>query len=267
MVSETLIAAVVVMSVSLVGAITTWKVLGAWMTRNLHYLISFSAGVFLVIALGLAREVFQEVTVVGSLMLIGFGALLLFVFGRILLGTHEHHDPSGHKHAYSKQDSARVMAADALHNITDGIILVPAFSVSLELGVVVTIGIVVHELVQEISEFFVLRDAGYTTQEALVRNFLVSTTILVGVILGFFLTQVEGIEIALLGLAAGGFFYVVFVDLAPHSLEQCKDRHSITTHVLAAVLGIVIMLGVNAVSTDVHDVQDDVEAETYLASE
>lgn len=261
---EIVVAAFAVMLVSLVGVVATWKILGNWMTRYLHYLISFSAGVFLVIALGLSREVLAHATVAGTLTLIGFGILSFFVLSRIAFGTHEHPDPSEHGHQHSKREGYRIMAADALHNITDGIILVPAFAVSTALGIIVTVGIVVHELVQEISEFFVLRDAGYSIKEALTRNFLVSATILIGVAVGMLLTQVEGIELGLLGLAAGGFLYVVFADLVPHSLKTCTNKYCTMFHLLWALAGVVIMLGVNVVTADVHQPEEAPHTDTFL---
>lgn len=250
MVIETIIAAVVIILVSLVGVVSTWKTFGGWMTRNLHYLISFSAGVFLIVALGLVGEVLENTSITNTLILVGFGVLSFFIFGRVALGTHEHHDPGGHtkEHKRTKREGRQVLLADALHNVTDGIILVPAFAVSVELGVVVTIGIVIHELVQEVSEFFVLRESGHTVKGALLRNFIVSMTILIGIALGFGITQVEGIELGLLGLAAGGFFYVVFSDLVPHSLKLCRDKYCTAFHLLWAFAGIVIMLGLNAIS-------------------
>jgi len=166
--------------------------------------------------------------------------------------SHHHHDPSDHSHTHSREGGRRVMIADGLHNTADGIILASAFALDIRVGVVVTIGIVVHEIVQEISEFFVLREAGYTAKEALIKNFFVSATILIGIAIGTSLSQVAGFESLLIGLAAGGFLYVVFLDLVPHSFEKCHSRHSFLSHGFAAVLGIVLMFGINSVSAFAH---------------
>ena len=252
MVWQMVTASLVVMLASLVGVVATWRVLGGWVSRNLHYLVSFSAGVFLVVALGLVREVSTEASGVAATTFIVLGALLFAALERLMPESHHHHDPSDDTHTHTRGSGVRILLADSLHNVADGIILVPAFLASTELGIAVALGIVVHEAVQEISEFFVLRGAGYSVRGALGWNFLVSATIFVGVAVSFTLSQVEGLEPLLLGLAAGGFLYIVFLDLVPHSLERCRSRHALLSHGFAAVLGIMLMFGLGAVLGDAH---------------
>ena len=42
-----LLATIVIIFVSLIGVIFAWKKLEHWVEKNLHHLVSFSAGVFL----------------------------------------------------------------------------------------------------------------------------------------------------------------------------------------------------------------------------
>ena len=65
---------------------------------------------------------------------------------------------------------------DAIHNVHDGIILVPAFLVSPVVGFGTALAILFHETVQEIAEFFILLGAGYSIKKALLLNLIVSTT-------------------------------------------------------------------------------------------
>ncbi len=89
----------------------------------------------------------------------------------------------------------------------------------------------VHELVQEVSEFFVLKQAGYSTKKALLTNFAVSSTILIGSIGGTFLLDTfSELELPLMGIAAGAFLVVVFQDLIPHSVRKAKAKASHLKH-------------------------------------
>jgi zinc transporter ZupT len=97
-------------------------------------------------------------------------------------------------------------------------------------------------MLQEISEFFVLREAGLSVRTALLYNFLVSSTILIGAIGGYFLLeQFEALEIPLLGLAAGSYLIVVFHDLIPHSINAATERGHYIKHVVFFMVGVALM--------------------------
>lgn len=246
-----ILAGLAIMLVSLSGVITTWRTIGLWMQKNLHYLISFAAGVFFIVAFGLSEEVFELVSVQNALIYIIIGFVLFVLFEKLFPESHHHHEESC-DHDPKPINSTKVLWADALHNIADGILLVPAFFISFELGLAVSIGILIHEFIQEVSEFFVLKEAGLTTKQALIRNFAVSSTILIGIAISFFLSQVGGLEPLLLGIAAGGFFYVVFVDLIPHSLSACGGSKGYAAHILWGIIGALVMIGVNTAFADTH---------------
>src|SRR5690606_11695982 len=109
-----------------------------------------------------------------------------------------------------------ILTGDTIHNIADGLVLVSAFSVSNEFGFFVTISILIHEIIQEISEYFVLRDSGFSRKKALSFNFLSSLSIFIGIFIGYVLIQNEIIQAVLLGFSAGIFLHIVFHDLLPY---------------------------------------------------
>ena len=231
-----LLAALAVMLVSLVGVIFTAGSLGAWMRKYLTYLATLSAGVFLIIAFHLANEAVEEggwlVAVSGVLL----GALLMEGIHYLLPNKHHHHGHA-HDHAHSPIDGRRVLISDALHNVGDGILLVGAFASNIFVGIAATIGVLLHEAVQEISEYFVLREAGYTHGGALVRSFAVSATILIGIFVATYLSSVDFILALLSGIAAGGFLSVVFHDLLPHAIHSVRANGGVIVHVVALLLG------------------------------
>ena len=247
------LGAFVIMLVSLSGVLFVWKRAGNWLEENLHYLISFSAGVFLLLAINVAIE---SVEFTGSAWLslaaLAVGIFLTWGVQLLFPETHHHHEKH-HTHRHSKAGARRIMFGDAAHNIADGILLVPAFVVDTRLGLAVLIGVLVHEFAQEISEFIVYKEAGYSTARALFLNFLVSATILIGIALGALLTSYDSLVGLLLALSAGSFFFVVGYDLVPNSLRKAEgSRRSITTAVLLMLVGVAAMYALGQLVPEGH---------------
>ena len=79
-----------------------------------------------------------------------------------------------------------------------------------------TAAVVAHEIPQEIGDFLVLLDAGYTRRRALLLNGLCSLTAIAGGLLGFFwLSEARALVPYALAVAAAGFIYISIADLVP----------------------------------------------------
>ena len=244
---EILLYSVLIMLASLVGVFSVWRRAGRAIERNLNLLVSFSAGVFIVIAYQLGIEVVEHSDTLGSgLVWIVIGLLAVWLLFKFLPSSHHHHDEASETHPHSRLNARRIMTSDALHNLGDGILLATSFAVSSSLGMLTALSIFVHELVQEISEFFVLRQAGYSTKSALILNFAISATVLLGALGGFFLLEsFETLEVPLLGLASGAFLVVVFHDLIPHSVRSSRHENLYWRHLLWFLIGAVLMFAVS----------------------
>ncbi len=241
-----LIAAFIIMLASLSGIIFASRRLGGWMEKNLPFLATFSIGIFAVIAWGLFEEALEHGNGIAVLISVGLGALLVKVLSTLIPKSYHHHEPHP-EHEHSKLDARRIIMGDAVHNIGDGLLLVPAFLADTRLGIATAAGILLHELVQEISEYFILRESGYTMKEALVRNFFASATIFLGVALSASISTIESLETPLIGLSAGGFLYIILRDLVPHTIWSIKKKGRGERHVQALVFGVLIMLGINTI--------------------
>ena len=240
---EILVASFLVMLASLSGKLITWRQAGPLVERNLHFFVSFAAGVLLVITYALSQEIIEHAgSLARGLPWIVAGAVLVLVGFRYLPHFHHHHDTAEADHTHTPIDANRILVSDGIHNIGDGVVIVAAFAASPLLGIASTVSILVHEVLQEISEFFVLRGAGLPVRTALMYNFLVSSTILIGSIGGYFLLeQFAAIEVPLLGLAAGSYLIVVFHDLIPHSFNSARERGHYGKHVMFFLTGIALM--------------------------
>jgi len=247
------------MLISLSGVIFAAGPLQRWMHRNLPYLATFSGGVFLIVVFHLLEESLQEGSVALAAGAVLFGAALMETLHHLFPNPHHHHSV-GHTHTHTPVDGRRVLLSDALHNVGDGVLIVASFSVGWYVGLIATIGVLIHEFVQEISEFFVLREAGYSIRDALTRNLLASTTILGGVAVAVYLASAEEIAVLFAGLAAGGFLAVILRDLLPHTIKAIRARGGASLHALALIVGIALMLGIQTAFPE----HEDTDSEEHL---
>jgi len=253
------ISSFVVMLASLSGVFLLWKSAGLFVERNLKFLVSLSAGVFLIIALGMANEALEHAESMQTGMLwIIVGLVGVFTIFKLLPTFHHHHDESEEGHAHSKLDVNRIIVGDAIHNVVDGILLASTFAVDPVLGIFTTTSIFFHEVVQEVSEFFVMKQAGFSTKKALLVNFAVSSTILIGSFGSFFLLeQFESLEVPLLGVSAGVYLLIVFFDLIPHSVRLSTKRIHYVAHLIWFLIGVGLMSGVFALTPHEHDHEEE----------
>ena len=235
---------IIVMLASLVGVLALWSRAGAFIERNLGFLVSFSAGVILIIDYHLTREAIEHAPSPGvAIVWIGIGAVALWLLFTFLPAFHHHHSNDEDDDPRHHLDPRRLSVSDALHNIGDGILLATAFGASSMLGIATAVSVFVHELVQETSEFFIYLRSGYPVKKALIVNFIVAATILVGALGGYFLLETfEALEVPILGLAAGSFFMVVLHDLIPHSVRSSETPAHYLRHAAWFLAGLLVML-------------------------
>ncbi|MCK4635266.1 MAG: ZIP family metal transporter [Candidatus Moranbacteria bacterium] len=236
------ISILIVITVSISGVFFIQKNLKKFLDKNLHYLISFSAGVFCL----LSYEMFHEAEHIldnfkYAILSFATGFFGIFIITKILPQIHEHHDSCcDHSHK-NKIEAKKILIGDAFHNVGDGIILTTAFLTSLPLGLAVSLSVIIHEFLQEISEFFVLKEAGFSTKKALVYNFLVSLTIIIGVIIALLFSNLNSINGIIIGITSGIFFNTVIVDLIPHGFKKKKHSDSKLIHISLLFFGILFM--------------------------
>lgn len=247
-----LVAAICIMLASLSGIFFVWKNTEKWMRRNLRYLITFAAGVFFVVSYNLfAESIEHDVALFTLLIVASLGALSLEVVSRIVPKSHHHHGVD-HRHTHNKLDARRLLLGDSIHNAIDGVLLVSAFIIDVRFGIGVACAIFLHEVVQGISEFFVLREAGFSAGTALVLNFIVNATILLGVVGGSLIASAELFVPLLTAFAAGSFVFVVTRDLLPSTFRDVSRNKNAPRHLLAGMLGVALMFSIGVLVPDAH---------------
>ncbi len=131
--------------------------------------------------------------------------------------------------------------ADGVHNFTDGILIGATWMFSPELGLTTTIGIILHEIPQEISDFGVLLRAGFSKKKALLFNFFSACTAILGTLMALWIgSELNHFSIFMLPLAAGGFIYLATNCLIPEILKN-TTLSKLSVYVLFVILGLFFM--------------------------
>ena len=154
-------------------------------------------------------------------MVILAGLFGFFFLEKILRLPHIHghaaeqHDHGGEHHAMQPA-AVLILVGDAFHNFVDGVVIATAFSVSVQLGVLTSLAVVAHEVPQELGDFTILLQSGWSARKAYWMNFFSAMATLPGALLGYVAIQAIEPHIPyLLAIAAASFLYIATVDLAP----------------------------------------------------
>jgi zinc and cadmium transporter len=206
------------------------------LSRLVDQLVSFSVGMLLGSAfLHLLPESlhmgadFHDIT---ATVLVGL--LSFFALERLSFFRHDHHHeldghdhPHGHDAAVAGKGGSSLLVGSTIHAFADGILIAAAFNVDWTLGLITALAIATHEVPQQIGNFFVLLNSGFSKPRALLFNLLTGSGALVGGVLGYFaLGQVGGLLPFVLAIAASNFMYIALSDLIPQLHAQADGSRS-----------------------------------------
>ena len=181
------------------------------------------------------------------------GLLAFFLLEKLAILRHSHHhegDGHHHSHGHDKREAGKagwmILVGDGMHNFTDGILIAAAFLANPELGIVTGLAIIAHEIPQEIGDFIVLLNAGFSRLRAYLFNLLCSLMAIAGGLLGYFtLDKASHMIPYVLVFASSGFIYIAVSDLMPQMQRRATLRESIP-QVLLIGLGVLIVLFLTA---------------------
>ena len=189
---------------------------------------------------------------IGLMVLIGFAVFLLFdILVRSVGGDAHHHH--GHcldhdANASTKKNTeltatSRIfnstillnLAADSLHNFTDGLAIGASFAASAghhnnesviallkSRGGMASLSVLMHELPHELGDFSILVSNGMSKRQAIAAQFSTAIAAFVGTIVGLLASAFDdtlGHEV-LLPFVSGGFVYLAACSILPELLEE-----------------------------------------------
>jgi zinc and cadmium transporter len=157
------------------------------------------------------------------------GIVLFFVLEKLVIWRHCHADDC----EVHGQAAPLILVGDAFHNAIDGVVIAAAFYASVPLGVAAAVAVVGHEIPQEVGDFAILLEAGYSRRRALLLNSLSAAATLPAALAGYFwLEQATGAIPYLLAVAAASFIYIATADLIPSLHHQTAPAASLRQLVL-----------------------------------
>jgi len=232
-----------------IAALLTVQVLG----RLVRDLVSLSAGVLLGTALlHVLPEAFESTARPHALFLtLLLGLLFFFLLEKAELYRHgHHHEGDGHAHHrhYDEEQAGRggwtVLLGDSIHNFCDGVIIAAAFLADVRLGVMTSLAIVAHEIPQEVGDYIVLLNAGFTRARALMFNALSGLASVAGGVIGYLVVGPwrEWFPY-LLVVAASSFVYIAVADLLPQLQRRLHWRDTLAqlAWIGAGLLSVVVI--------------------------
>ncbi len=234
--------------------------------------ISFAIGALLAVAFwGLIPHAFEEVNPEQFQVLSGTilaGILGFFILEKLLIWRHCHsgsceahnddHD-HGHNHGH-KSAGTLIIIGDGIHNFVDGVLIAAAFLTDVKLGIVTSLAVAAHEIPQEVGDFAILLQSGYSKSKALFYNVLASFTTVIGGVLAYYsLEDLHNVLPYFLALASSSFIYIAVADLIP-SLHKKTDIKTSLHQITLIIAGVLVI-------SSLHGIAHDIEIDGYSSDE
>ncbi len=225
---------------SLVGGILLLKNYNAAKRISL-FLVSFATGTLLGTSFfGLLPEAAGTLGLEKAMSFSVAGIVLFFILEKVLILHHHHaHDKKSkkEKHIFNYL----LLVGDTVHNFIDGIIIAVSFLVSFPLGIISSLGVISHEIPQEIGDFSILLHGKMEKKKILIYNLLSALSTPVGAVLTFFFIDfISPFSQYLIALAAGFFIYIAGSDLIPETHSETRWGKSFGQATLL-VLGVILI--------------------------
>lgn len=176
-------------------------------------LVSYATGTLLGAAfLGMLPKALEHVPASHIMAAVLAGMVLFFLLEKLVIWRHCH---KGECEVHGTAGPL-ILFGDAFHNFVDGVIIAAAFLISVPLGVATSLAVIAHEVPQEVGDFGILLDSGYSRLRAFVYNFLSSASTLPGAVMAYFyLRTTQAVVPYILSFSAASFIYIASADLIP----------------------------------------------------
>jgi zinc and cadmium transporter len=193
-------------------------------------LVSYATGTLLGAAfLGMIPAGLKQAPAPALMATVLAGMVLFFVLEKLVLWRHCH-DSECEVHSRA---GPLILIGDAFHNFVDGVVIAAAFLTSIPLGITASFAVIAHEVPQEVGDFAILLDSGYSRARALLLNGLSSVTTLPGAVLAYFwLGETRAAVPYILAISAASFIYIAAADLIPGLHRQVTAAASLRQLVL-----------------------------------
>ncbi|MBO4790090.1 MAG: ZIP family metal transporter [Oxalobacter sp.] len=225
----------------------------SFQSKMIELMISLSVGMMLstslLHALPEAMEMLGDADPLFVTLLAGL--LGFFLLEKLAIMRHSHHyehDGHHHEHGHDREEAGAsgwmILVGHGFHSFTDGILIAAAFLTNTYLGLITCLAILAHEIPNQVGDFIVLLNAGFSKQRALAYSCCNVISSAVASVIGYYaLERMHALIPYVLTLASAGFIYIALSDLMPQMQQRTKLRESIPQVILVSVgIGIIFSL-------------------------
>ncbi len=206
-------------------------------------LVAYATGTLLTAALlGMIPHALGSVEPVPIMFTVLAGILLFFMLEKFMIIRHCHDENCD---VHSVAGPAVLLVGDAMHNLIDGVVIAASFLTDFSLGVIVSVSVIVHEIPQELGDFAILLNSGYSKKKAFKLNILSGISTIPGAIIAYYaLDYIQNAIPYVMALSAASFLYLALSDLTPELHRSVGIKHSVRQFLLmlAGILTIVLVL-------------------------
>lgn len=176
-------------------------------------LVSYAIGTLLTAALvGMIPNAISNSNPTLIMLFVVGGIIFFFLLEKTVI-WHHCHDEECELHSAV---GPILLIGDAFHNFIDGVVIAASFLISIPFGITVSLSVIAHEVPQELGDFAILLDRGYSRRKAFSLNLLSSSfTIPAALISYYILDAVYSIIPFILAISAASFIYIALTDLTP----------------------------------------------------
>ncbi len=231
-----------------IGAIITAGIFLTFKTKIqkvlIPSLISYATGTLLTAALlGMIPNAVSNSNPTLVMIFVLGGIIMFFLLEKTVIWHHCHDEECGIQSAAGPI----LLIGDTIHNFMDGIVIAAGFLISTNMGILVSLSIITHEIPQEIGDFAILLDSGYSKKKAFILNTLSSSSTIPAALISYYILDVIRSLIPIfLAISAASFIYIALTDLAPNLHRKVDLIHSIRQILLiiAGVCTIIIIISI-----------------------
>jgi zinc and cadmium transporter len=150
------------------------------------------------------------------------------------------------EHARDAAAGKLILIGDGIHNMVDGVLIAAAFLTDIHLGVITSIAVIAHEIPQELGDFAILLQSGYSRGRALFYNALTGLTTVIGGIVAYYSLSLANLLVPyVLAVAASSFIYIAVADLIP-GLHKRPEFSATVQQFVLILLGLVVIFATHS---------------------
>jgi zinc and cadmium transporter len=225
----------------------------SWAEKLATYATPFAAGALLsAVFLDLLLEGIEIAEPKNRLLSALIGIIVFFFAERFLHWFHHHHTHEGS----SDPTASLIVVGDTLHNALDGVAIAASFLVSVPTGIVTTFAVATHEIPQEIGDFGLLLNKGYSRRKVLIVNIISAVATTVTALFVFWLGSDVKLPIGVILGLSRLLLYIATSDVIP-IFTNTKHKLLDIRPVLLVVGAVVVGLSINAAHNFIDTVPDD----------